>query len=205
MAGMLQIARKAGLGVGLLLLGGCGQQEGAPANQIATQAARPAVAPARAFSTEMKTDSFEFNFAWPAEAAAIPVLDRRLRAEMDKAKFELVGGAEEEKARRDKEGIDFHPYMSSTVYETAGQSLRLLSSPKAGAMRSTRRARRSAGSRSAAAACSTTVPVSTTLRSYPPIPTKTAGSTGCCWSPRPMSPVPGSRVPMRLNWTSRPT
>ena len=46
---------------------------------------------------------------------------------MAKAKGELAAGAKEDKAMRDKEGFDFNGYQSSTDYQTAGQSPRVLS------------------------------------------------------------------------------
>ena len=76
---------------------------------------------------EEKTDLIEFDFSWPAEADAIPELVQRFKAEMKEARADLVAGAQEEQARREREGMDYVPYMSSTVYETAGQSPRLLS------------------------------------------------------------------------------
>lgn len=110
------------------LLSACSQQPAAPVNQATPETeAKPALARPGAFAAEEKTDLFEFEFSWPAEAAAIPELARRFNEEMGKAKSELVAGAEEEKARREKEGFDYTPFMSSTVYQTAGQSARLLS------------------------------------------------------------------------------
>ena len=127
MAGLLRFARNDGILAAVFALAACGQQPAASPNQSASQPARPASPPAKAFTVEEKTDLIEFGFSWPAEAAAIPELAQRFRAEMDKARSELTGNAEQEKARRDKEGFEYAPFMSSTVYETAGQSPRLLS------------------------------------------------------------------------------
>ena len=113
-----------------LALAACGQpSESAPANQIAeVKPAAKSVAPApKAFLFDEKNDLIDFHFAWPAEAAAIPQLVARFRAEMEKAKDELIVGAKADKAMREKEGIDFNGYQSSTDYQTAGQSPRLLS------------------------------------------------------------------------------
>ena len=112
-----------------LILTSCSQQ---PADRDSNQASSNAVVQAstpaaKPFEVEDKTELYEFNFSWPAEAVAIPELATRFEAEMAKAKAELMAGAEEEKAYRAKEGIDFHPHSSSTAYETAGQSARLLS------------------------------------------------------------------------------
>ena len=74
-----------------------------------------------------KNDLIEFHFGWSAEAAAVPQLVERFRAEMDKEKSDLIAGAEEDKAFREKEGFDFNGFMSSTDYKSAGQSARLLS------------------------------------------------------------------------------
>ncbi len=48
----------------------------------------------------------------------MPQLVARFREEMEKAESELVAGAKEDKSSREKEGFDFHGYMSSTDYET---------------------------------------------------------------------------------------
>lgn len=116
-----------------LLLASCGQQPAAPqANQSAHKrnAAEPAVAlapPAKPVSVEVNDDLIEFEYSWPAEAAAIPELEQRFRREMSKAKTELVASARQDKAMRDKLGSDFNPFSAATAYETAGQSPRLLS------------------------------------------------------------------------------
>jgi hypothetical protein len=116
-----------------LLLAACGQQSTTPAPGQApdnggspTTPATPAPA-VRPFSVDTKTDLIEFDFSWPVEAAAIPELVRRFTAEMDKAKADLVAGAEQDQAMREKLGTDFNPFSASTAYATAGQSARLLS------------------------------------------------------------------------------
>lgn len=113
-----------------LILAGCGPKasETAPnqAEEHKVAASRPAP-PAKPFSVDTKTDLIEFDFSYPAEAAAIPELVKRFAAEMGKEKNELVAGAEEDKAMREKLGTDFNPFSASTAYETSGQSDRLLS------------------------------------------------------------------------------
>jgi len=113
----------------LALLAACSKQAEAPAANEAgpAVAAKPAAPAAKAFVFDEKNDLIEFHFAWSAEAAAIPKLVEQFRKDMGQAKTELIAGAREEKAMRDKEGDDFNPYMSSTDYKTAGQSGRLLS------------------------------------------------------------------------------
>lgn len=114
-----------------VLLAACSEQAPPPANDAvsAEPAAKPAApaATVRPFVVDEKNDLIEFHYAWSAEAAAVPQLAERLRKDMAKVKTELIAGAEEDKAMREKQGGEFHGFMSSTDYKTAGQSARLLS------------------------------------------------------------------------------
>lgn len=102
-----------------------------PANEVAapTPAAAdvPSAPKAKAFSYDVENDLVEFHYGWSAEAAAVPQLVERFRKDMEKTESELKGGAEDDRASREKQGFDFHPFMSSTQYDTLGQSDRLLS------------------------------------------------------------------------------
>lgn len=115
-----------------LFVTACGQQASSTANQAAgiepaAEVSKSVAPAAKAFVAEEKTDLIEFHYAWPAEAAAVPQLAERLHNDMAKVKADLIAGAEEDKAMRERQGAEFHGYMSSTDYETAGQSDRLLS------------------------------------------------------------------------------
>ena len=116
----------------LLMLGACSRQADAPASDQ-TNAATPAPSAqaadpaAKAFAFDENNDLIEFHFGWSAEAAAIPQLVERFRRDMAKAKGELLATAKADQAERAKYGDEFRGYMSSTSYETAGQSDRLLS------------------------------------------------------------------------------
>ena len=116
-----------------LALAACGQpSESAPADHVigesaASVKATPAPPPAKAFVFDEKNELIEYHFAWSAEAAAVPQLVSRFQADMKKSKDELLAGAKEDKAFRDKEGYDFNGHQSSTDYKTSGQSGRLLS------------------------------------------------------------------------------
>ena len=90
------------------------------------QGAAPAPT-AKPFVYDVENELVEFHYGWSAEAAAVPELAARFRKEMEKAEGELIGGAKGDKAEREKQGFDFHTYMSSTQYDTAGQSDHLLS------------------------------------------------------------------------------
>jgi hypothetical protein len=112
------------------LLAACGQQAAQPTNQVgplATAPAKPTAPPSKPFAVDEKNDLIEFHYGWSAEANAVPQLVDRFRKDMAKVKAELIGGAEEDRDYRKKEGFDFHGFMSSTDYKTAGQSERLLS------------------------------------------------------------------------------
>ena len=111
------------------MLAACSQQAAeAPANQAAEPVAPASPAPAsKPFTVKEKNDLIEFDYSWSAEAAAVPELVARFRADFHKTKADLISGAEEDKASRAKDGFDFHQYSSTTTFETAGQSPRLLS------------------------------------------------------------------------------
>lgn len=110
------------------LLAACDRQAPLPAIESAEKpVVKPAETAPKAFVFDEKNQLIEFHFGWSAEAAAVPLLVDRFRKEMDKVKADLVAGAGEDKAFREKEGFDFNGFMSSTDYKTAGQSARLLS------------------------------------------------------------------------------
>jgi len=116
----------------LVLLAACNNQAApTPTNTAAAvipakETATPAPI-AKPFVYDVENDLIEFHYGWSAEAAAVPELDQRFRKEMKNTESELVGGAKEDKASREKQGFEFHGFMSSTQYDTAGQSERLLS------------------------------------------------------------------------------
>ena len=101
----------------LLLLAGC-----APALP-----AQPLPPPPRAFSYHNQTPLLDLTYTYSAEAAAIPALVARFTAEMRQRQAELVKTSTLEKAFRDKKGYPFNRYSSTTAWETAGRSERLLS------------------------------------------------------------------------------
>lgn len=113
----------------LILLAACNRQNPLPANETApaAPAAKPAEAAAKPFAYDEENDLIDYHIAWSAEVAAVPQLVDRFRAAMEKNKAELLATAQADKAEREKQGFPFNSYSSSTDYETAGQSARLLS------------------------------------------------------------------------------
>ena len=79
-------------------------------------------AQARPFKSAYKSRYAQFDFSWSSEAAAVPALVKRLRAELRKAKADTIEGGKQEWEIRPGIG-----WESSTKITTSGQSPRLLS------------------------------------------------------------------------------
>ena len=105
-----------------LMLAACsGKQEAPPAPQAsaAPSAAAPAPSataapPAQAVKVIEETALIQFDYAYPAEAAAIPALKGLFDADLAKARRELVAAAKEGKTEAKASGFDFNPYGHST-------------------------------------------------------------------------------------------
>ena len=112
-----------------LALAACNQKAAEKeANQGSSRTSAQAPVPvAKPFSVELETDLIEFDFSLPAEASAIPELADQLRREMEQVKSQSLADAQESKANSQRLGFPFRPHMHSTVYETAGETRRLLS------------------------------------------------------------------------------
>lgn len=102
----------------LLLAAACvpQQDEGkTPAPTAAAQTTEPApsasatIAPL-ARKTREETDAFQFEYNYPAEAAAIPSLVAELEADLAKRRRELVSAAREGRIAAKENGFDFNPY-----------------------------------------------------------------------------------------------
>jgi hypothetical protein len=76
---------------------------------------------------ERNSKVLEFSYAWPAEAAAVPALDRRFRLELDKALKEELANAHEDQALARTQKRPFNQHAFSMQWTTAGQTPRLLS------------------------------------------------------------------------------
>jgi len=86
-----------------------------------------AAAAAKPFKIEHDSRALQFSYEWPGEAAAIPSLNRKFRADTGKAyRAALANGREDRKlyAAQQRESVqDFY----SMAWTTAGQTRRLLS------------------------------------------------------------------------------
>lgn len=83
--------------------------------------------PTSPFALDRKGDMVEFNYAWSAEAAAIPALVRRLRGDLEISwsAASATAQADRAKATASKQPFDGHKFTRR--WTTAGQSPRLLS------------------------------------------------------------------------------
>ncbi len=71
-----------------------------------------------------------FEYSWSAEAAAVPQLDRRFRADAAKARRNALAMAKEDRSARLKFGpepVPWNGHLFERSWETAGTTARLLS------------------------------------------------------------------------------
>ena len=90
-----------------------------------TAAAPSATAEPR--KVEEKTDLIEFSYSWPAEAAAIPGLNKQLEEELGRDRVESQAAAKDDKTGRGESGSDFFAHSFSKEWRLAGNTPRLLS------------------------------------------------------------------------------
>jgi len=116
------------LSIALLMLASCGQPEPDAAGQQASDASAGAptasAAAAGGRSVEEKTDTLEFSYAWPTEAAAIPALSRQFEEELGRDRVEKTTAAREDKAAL---GSGFLAHSFSKEWKLAGSTPQLLS------------------------------------------------------------------------------
>lgn len=86
-----------------------------------------AAAPAKPVKVEQNSKALQFSYEWPSEAAAIPALDRRFRADMAKALREARVNAREDQQLARQQKRDFNGHFYSMKWTLAGESPRLLS------------------------------------------------------------------------------
>lgn len=83
--------------------------EGTPVPTVAAPSEAGAAVPGAARHDKQSNDLFEFDYAYPAEAGAIPDLKKQLDADLARQKTELVKNAREQQAESKKEGFPFNP------------------------------------------------------------------------------------------------
>lgn len=97
-----------------------------PAPDNGSKKGAPAAA-ARAVKVQEKSDVLEFSYSWPAEAAALPGLNKQLDEEMGRDRVEAQAAAKEDRAGRGGGGADFFAHSYSKEWRVAGKTKRLLS------------------------------------------------------------------------------
>ena len=111
-----------------VLLGACSAaspEQGAAAQASASAGAAaatasptaPAAAAAvKAVAVAASNPLYEFDYAYPAQAAAIPALGKWLDADLAKQRAELVKNARIGQAEAKRSGFDYHPYSHATQW-----------------------------------------------------------------------------------------
>ena len=69
----------------------------------------------------------DFSYAWSAQAAAVPALDRRFRLNLNKSLKDALANAREDQMLARQQKRDFNQHYFSLQWTTAGQTPRLLS------------------------------------------------------------------------------
>lgn len=103
----------------ITVLAACAPEKDEPPAKVAPTVAPVAVATAvvtpaaTARKVEESTAAFEFDYAYPAQAAAIPELAIELEADMAKQRRELAASAKEGQAAAKENGFSYNPYAHS--------------------------------------------------------------------------------------------
>lgn len=113
---------KRAISVLVLLLAGCsgakdGEGPSAPsASASAAPAAQPS-APVEARKVSVSNELIEFDYAYPAQAAAIPALKALLDADLERQQAEIRKGAEEGRKDAAANGFPFNAYSHTTEWK----------------------------------------------------------------------------------------
>ena len=86
-----------------------------------------AAPPAKAVEIKESSKALEFDYSWPAEAAAIRPLNQRFRTDAQAALRRAQKDAAEDMKLAASQKREFHQHFFSRSWATAGQSPRLLS------------------------------------------------------------------------------
>ncbi len=83
--------------------------------------------PANPYAVDRKGDLVEYNYAWSAEASAVPVLVRRLQSDLETLFSAATSRAQADRAAAKAANRPFVGHQFNRRWTTAGQSPRLLS------------------------------------------------------------------------------
>ena len=76
---------------------------------------------------ERNSKALEFSYEWPSAAAAVPLLNKRFRADLDTAFKRASADARDDQKLAQEQKREFHPHFYSMSWTNAGQSAALLS------------------------------------------------------------------------------
>ena len=83
--------------------------------------------PKAPFAADRRGELLEFNYAWSAEASAVPVLARRLNSDLETSFAAASAKAQADRAAAQAAGRRYNGHQYNRRWTTAGQSARLLS------------------------------------------------------------------------------
>jgi hypothetical protein len=120
-----------------LLLAACSGAKEEPVGNAATNAAAsryidrmigtpPPAPPAKPFKIEEKSALLEFAYAYPAPAAAVPVLVDKFGKDMARAKADALKMAREDQAAAKATGFPFRPHSLETQWSVSADTPRFL-------------------------------------------------------------------------------
>lgn len=118
--------------IALLALAGCDSK--APVENAAAPAPaeKPAVAPAKPAAEAKdqmiasKKDALEFEYGWPAKAAAVPELDGWLRGNAEKLRADADREAKSDQASAKKDGYNFNGHSYEENFAVVADTARFL-------------------------------------------------------------------------------
>ncbi|WP_088184343.1 DUF4163 domain-containing protein [Sphingobium sp. Z007] len=82
--------------------------------------------PAKPFAEKDKSPFLEFSYAYPAQAAAVPVLVEKFAKDMASSKADALSMAKEDSAAATQSGFPFRPHSLETQWRVAADTPRFL-------------------------------------------------------------------------------
>ena len=91
------------------------------AGPVAGASAVALAAAGKARSVSIKNDLFEFTYAYPAAAGAIPALKARFEDEIASNRKKLIADARQARAEAGKDGFPFHGFEGGTSWQVVAE------------------------------------------------------------------------------------
>lgn len=120
----------------VLAVSGCGDEQGPDGTTLNSVEARrfadkmagvPApLPPAKPFALANKSDVLEFSYAYPAQAAQVPQIVRKLDAHMRQARSDALKMAQTDAAEARRSGYPFNPHSLETAWKVTADTPHLL-------------------------------------------------------------------------------